>query len=272
MARRDRRDWRSCSTLAVPALSLRAGSSDAGNDATNLTTRQAYDLIAQGFGAGANGPLSVVVSLPRARDTAAVDRVTAALRAHGRCRVGLPSAAQPDWDHRCPAGLPTLLTAIRGHHRPRQPPAPRRAPGRAAIHRHEDPDRRDERLGDRLQPRAVKQTAALHRGGPDPVGDPARAGVPIAGHPRAGRRDEPAVDRCVARRDRRHLSVGVARQPPRRHPGADRGVHPRDPVRDRLRPLDGLRGVHRLAESTKNGYADATPPPRSTTASAPPDG
>ena len=69
--------------LAVPALSLRAGSSDAGNDARNLTTRQAYDLIAQGFGAGANGPLSVVVSLPRARDTAAVRAVTGALRATG---------------------------------------------------------------------------------------------------------------------------------------------------------------------------------------------
>jgi RND superfamily putative drug exporter len=68
-------------TLAVPALSLRAGSSDAGNDASNLTTRQAYDLVAQGFGAGANGPLSVVVSLPRARDTAAVSAVTGALRA-----------------------------------------------------------------------------------------------------------------------------------------------------------------------------------------------
>jgi putative drug exporter of the RND superfamily len=69
--------------LAVPALSLRAGSSDAGNDATNQTTRQAYDLVAQGFGAGANGPLSVVVSLPRARDTAAVSTVTGALRATG---------------------------------------------------------------------------------------------------------------------------------------------------------------------------------------------
>jgi RND superfamily putative drug exporter len=68
-------------TLAVPALSLRAGSSDAGNDATNQTTRQAYDLLAQGFGAGANGPLSLVVRLPRARDTAAVNTVTGTLRA-----------------------------------------------------------------------------------------------------------------------------------------------------------------------------------------------
>jgi RND superfamily putative drug exporter len=68
-------------TLAVPALSLRAGTGDAANDAANLTTRHAYDLIAKGFGAGANGPLSIVVRLPRAHDTAAVSAVTDALRA-----------------------------------------------------------------------------------------------------------------------------------------------------------------------------------------------
>ena len=83
-------------TLAVPALSLRAGSSDAGNDATHLTTRQAYDLVAQGFGAGANGPLSVVVSLPRARDTAAVDGVTSALRATGDVASVSPAHISPE--------------------------------------------------------------------------------------------------------------------------------------------------------------------------------
>jgi RND superfamily putative drug exporter len=67
--------------LAVPALSLRAGSSDAGNDAAHLTTRHAYELIARGFGAGANGPLSIVVRLPRAHDAAAVSSVADNLRA-----------------------------------------------------------------------------------------------------------------------------------------------------------------------------------------------
>jgi RND superfamily putative drug exporter len=67
--------------LAAPALSLRPGTSDAGNDAPNRTTRQAYDLIARGFGAGANGPLSIVVRLPRRHDTAAVNTVASALRA-----------------------------------------------------------------------------------------------------------------------------------------------------------------------------------------------
>jgi RND superfamily putative drug exporter len=43
--------------LAAPAPGLRLGASDAGNDPAGQTTRTAYDLIAQGFGKGFNGPL-----------------------------------------------------------------------------------------------------------------------------------------------------------------------------------------------------------------------
>lgn len=46
--------------LAFPALSIRLGFSDAGNDAADSTSRQAYDLLAKGFGPGFNGPLLVV--------------------------------------------------------------------------------------------------------------------------------------------------------------------------------------------------------------------
>jgi RND superfamily putative drug exporter len=48
--------------LALPVLSLRLGATDQGNDDTTTTTRQAYDLLAEGFGPGFNGPLQVVVS------------------------------------------------------------------------------------------------------------------------------------------------------------------------------------------------------------------
>jgi RND superfamily putative drug exporter len=50
--------------LAVPLFSMRLAFSDSSNDPTNLTTRQAYDLLAEGFGPGFNGPLVVVASLP----------------------------------------------------------------------------------------------------------------------------------------------------------------------------------------------------------------
>jgi len=46
--------------IAIPFLSMRVGSSDAGSDASSTTTRQAYDLLAKGFGPGFNGPLLLV--------------------------------------------------------------------------------------------------------------------------------------------------------------------------------------------------------------------
>ncbi len=67
--------------LASPALALRLGNSDAGNDPAGQTTRQAYDVLAKGFGPGFNGPLLVVASLPRAADAAALTTVASALRA-----------------------------------------------------------------------------------------------------------------------------------------------------------------------------------------------
>ncbi|MFE7073257.1 MMPL family transporter [Streptomyces sp. NPDC057620] len=47
--------------LALPVLSIRLGATDQGNHQDSTTTRQAYDLLAEGFGPGFNGPLQVVV-------------------------------------------------------------------------------------------------------------------------------------------------------------------------------------------------------------------
>ena len=59
--------------LALPLFSLHMAFTDAGNDPTNQTTRRAYDLLAQGFGPGSNGPLVVAVDLPAGSDRAVVD-------------------------------------------------------------------------------------------------------------------------------------------------------------------------------------------------------
>jgi RND superfamily putative drug exporter len=47
--------------LASPLLGLRLGFSDEGNFPEDTTTRRAYDLIAEGFGPGFNGPLLITV-------------------------------------------------------------------------------------------------------------------------------------------------------------------------------------------------------------------
>src|SRR4051794_34821117 len=50
--------------LAAPALGMRLGFPDAGNDPPDTMTRQAYDLNTQGFGPGTNGPLVIAAELP----------------------------------------------------------------------------------------------------------------------------------------------------------------------------------------------------------------
>jgi RND superfamily putative drug exporter len=66
--------------LALPTLSLRLGTSDAGTDPARTTTRQAYDLLAEGFGPGVNGPLTLVTHLDDAEDRLVLDNLAATLR------------------------------------------------------------------------------------------------------------------------------------------------------------------------------------------------
>jgi putative drug exporter of the RND superfamily len=56
--------------LAIPLFSITLGQPDNGTDPTTDSDRQAYDLISQGFGVGANGPLTVVVKLPNQSSSA----------------------------------------------------------------------------------------------------------------------------------------------------------------------------------------------------------
>jgi len=67
--------------LAVPVMSMRLAFTDAGNDPPSLTTRQAYDLLAQGFGPGFNGPLVVAVDMGGAADRGTVEQLDRALAA-----------------------------------------------------------------------------------------------------------------------------------------------------------------------------------------------
>ena len=66
--------------IAAPALSMDMGFSDAGNDPAGSSTREAYDLLAAGFGAGFNGPLTVVAELPEAHDSTGLAQIGDALQ------------------------------------------------------------------------------------------------------------------------------------------------------------------------------------------------
>lgn len=66
--------------LALPFLSMRLGSADAGSDPTSSTSRRAYDLLAEGFGPGFNGPFLVVaVTSPDGGDLSSLQPVLDAI-------------------------------------------------------------------------------------------------------------------------------------------------------------------------------------------------
>ncbi|WP_030436393.1 MMPL family transporter [Actinoplanes subtropicus] len=61
--------------LAIPVFSLRLGNSDQGNDPAGTTTRKAYDLLAEGFGPGFNGPLQLVATIGSPDDATALTQL-----------------------------------------------------------------------------------------------------------------------------------------------------------------------------------------------------
>jgi RND superfamily putative drug exporter len=82
--------------LALPATNLRLGSSDAGVDPPGTTTRNAYHLIADGFGAGTNGSFLLVAELAKKGDTGAARQIAAGLKQDPDFTFVAPPAISPD--------------------------------------------------------------------------------------------------------------------------------------------------------------------------------
>ncbi|WP_162606660.1 MMPL family transporter [Jiangella asiatica] len=92
--------------LAVPFLGARFGFPDAGNDPDDASARQAYDLVSDGFGAGANGPLLLVADLTTTGSAAgSLDAVADAVAATPGVAAVPPAVVNP-------AGDAALLTVI----------------------------------------------------------------------------------------------------------------------------------------------------------------
>jgi RND superfamily putative drug exporter len=95
--------------LAAPALDLRVGEPDAGNGPTDLTSRQAYDLMSDSFGPGSNGPLLVAVDLEGADGDgeAAVDRIASDIAGTADVASVLPPALNESGDAAVITVVPT---------------------------------------------------------------------------------------------------------------------------------------------------------------------
>ncbi|HET7446196.1 MAG TPA: MMPL family transporter [Solirubrobacterales bacterium] len=91
--------------LAAPALGMRLGFPDAGNDPKDKMTRQAYDLISEGFGPGANGPLIVAAEMPDAGARGTIQELATALREE----KGVSYVPAPSFNDEDTAALVTVI-------------------------------------------------------------------------------------------------------------------------------------------------------------------
>lgn len=93
--------------LALPMLSMRLAFSDAGSQPEELTTRQAYDLVAEAYGPGVNGPLTVVVDLEGVEDAeAALAGVAEAAQQGEGVMLVAPPRLNPEGDTAVLAVIP----------------------------------------------------------------------------------------------------------------------------------------------------------------------
>ena len=93
--------------LALPALHMRLATSDASTYKKDDTTRIAYDLLKEGFGAGFNAPLLLAVELPQAGDDAVLKQVGDALGAQPGIAQVLPPLLNEKGDTATMIAYPT---------------------------------------------------------------------------------------------------------------------------------------------------------------------
>lgn len=86
-------------TLAIPAASLQLGMPDEGTFSEDTTQRKAYDLLAEGFGPGFNGPLLAVVDAVDSADPeGAVEQFVASAQGFDNVAAVVPSGFNPAGD------------------------------------------------------------------------------------------------------------------------------------------------------------------------------
>ena len=93
--------------LASPFLAVRFGFPDAGNNREETSSRQAYDMLAEGFGAGMNGPLLLVAEVPQGSSDGALDQIGAAVAETPGVAAVVPASLNPEGDTAVITVVPT---------------------------------------------------------------------------------------------------------------------------------------------------------------------
>ena len=231
--------------LAASSALVRLGASDQGTQPTEQTARRAYDLLAEGFGPGFNGPIPIVVDVNG--DEEAPQRVFDGVQALGEAG-DVASVAEPQFNDSksvaivfvTPDSAPqdeataNLVDRLRGDVVPAategSPAFGLRVRPERGVHRH----RRPHHGADADLP-PLRHRRHVPR---------ARDGIPFDRRlADGGDHDDPVGIRRVRRADARDPG-GLPHEPHgarRRRP--DRNVRAADRVRDPLRPVDGLHGL-----------------------------
>jgi RND superfamily putative drug exporter len=93
--------------FAIPMLSMRLAFPDDGANPKTDTTRRAYDLVTEGFGAGFNGPLVLAAQFPEGVDTAALTQLSETLAATPGVAFASPAIPSPSGDAAVIRVIPT---------------------------------------------------------------------------------------------------------------------------------------------------------------------
>jgi len=93
--------------FAIPMLSMRLAFPDDGANPKTDTTRRAYDLVTEGFGAGFNGPLVLAAQFPEGADTAALTQLSETLAATPGVAFASPAIPSPSGDAAVIRVIPT---------------------------------------------------------------------------------------------------------------------------------------------------------------------
>ncbi len=84
--------------LASPVFAIQLGSSDASSRPTRDTTRRAYDLLAEGFGRGFNGPLLLAMEVPAGTSDAALTHIRDEVARTPGVALAVPAQFNPQHD------------------------------------------------------------------------------------------------------------------------------------------------------------------------------
>jgi RND superfamily putative drug exporter len=91
--------------LAAPVVDMRLGQNDQGSQPTETSQRRAYDLLAEGFGPGFNGPLVMVASVPDGVGRQDLEE----LRGEVAATPGIAAVSEPTFN---PAGDVAVFNAM----------------------------------------------------------------------------------------------------------------------------------------------------------------